>query len=477
MEFHSAQATHAVCSYCRSVLVQAGPVLRRLGRVAEVFEDYSPLQLGTAGRLGTQGFVLVGRMLLRGSNGAWTEWQALLDDGSMATLSEDNGSFVFSRPATLGREVPAPEHWRVGMTTAVQGRSYSVTVNDTARIAAAEGELPRLPPLDSPFPVVELRSAEGEVISLEWMGGAVTASRGSQVKLDALQLTGLRSEAAKGTSGRQFACPHCGAPVDVKLETTRSVTCTACNSLIDVSDGLGGELRHAIQDEPVRPLIPLGRVGTLQGVPWQVVGFQHRMGQVPGDDEQFGWSEYLLFHRSRGFSFLVDAEDGWSLVRPTTGAPRLGSTGQTATYNGKRYDLKTLYDAETFYVAGEFYWPVERGQRSSNRDFAAGPLLLSLERTTRELTWSAGNKLNAGDVAKAFGLDSKRREFARSDVGPTSSIGGLSLSTWLIILMVIILLVVIFSRDDEESGGGSSGSGWRSSGGSYGGWSSGGGHK
>ena len=67
-----------------------------------------------------------------------------------------------------------------------------------------------------------------------------------------------------------------------------------------------------------------------------MVGFQHRMVSVPDDpDEHFGWSEYLLYNRKRGF-FLVDVKDGWSLVKPVTVRPpcsRAGrqSVGLTAT--------------------------------------------------------------------------------------------------------------------------------------------------
>ena len=134
-----------------------------------------------------------------------------------------------------------------------------------------------------------------------------------------------------------------------------------------------------MQDEPVQPLIAVGSVGLLQGVDWQVVGFQHRMGVAPGDDEHFGWSEYLLYNKKRGFSFLVDAEDGWSMVKPTTGAPTMAESGARATYLGKVYQQQYAYNAETTYVAGEFYWQVQRGQKTFNRDFANGAALLSME--------------------------------------------------------------------------------------------------
>ena len=49
---------------------------------------------------------------------------------------------------------------------------------------------------------------------------------------------------------------------------------------------MGGELSHALQDEPVQPLIPLGSTGQLQGVQWQVVGYQHRLGTEDEDPDE-----------------------------------------------------------------------------------------------------------------------------------------------------------------------------------------------
>ena len=138
----------------------------------------------------------------------------------------------------------------------------------------------------------------------------------------------------------------------------------------------------------------------------------------------FGWDEYLLYNRQRGFIFLVDSEEGWSVVKPTTGAPALSPGEQSASYLGTRYELKYSYEAETSYVAGEFYWPVERGQKTFNRDFASGADLLSMERTPREVTWSSGSNIASDAVAKAFKLEQKKELLKRSDAGPTSGRGG-----------------------------------------------------
>ena len=476
VEFKSAQSTHAVCGFCQSTVVRSGDVLQRLGKMAELFDDHSPLQLMASGRITLDGkeqpFTLIGRLQYKNAAGVWTEWVAFLQDGSMASLGEDNGSYVFTRPMDPGRELPEASRFRVGSTTAINGKPYSVAFSGQASLISAQGELPKLPPLGQPFDMVELRSEDGEVLSIDYGHQPPHVERGKSVLLEDLQLQGLKDESAKDEKGRQFNCPHCGAPVQVQLSTTKSITCGSCASIIDLSSGVGGELRSAEQDDPVRPIIPLGSKGQLQGVQWQVVGFQHRMGQEPGDDEQFGWSEYLLYNQKRGFAFLVDAEDGWSMVRPTTGAPQVGSTGRTATYMGTTYQLKYSYEAETTYVLGEFYWQVERGQKTSNRDYASAKGLLSMEQSKNELTWSAGDKLASDTVVKAFKLDDKKDLLQRDDPGPFVAAKGLGCGTLILIAVVLIILLVLLSNCSGSPGGG-----YRSSSGSFGGFSTGGGHK
>ncbi len=538
VEFVSAQSTHAVCGYCQSSVVRQGDTLARIGKMAELFDDHSPLQLQTSGTWRGQSFTLVGRLQYKYGEGTWTEWYALLDDGSSAWLSEDNGAYVWARPQAMSRELPPAERFRIGASTVINGESFGVASNQQVMLLSAQGELPRLPALGQPFAMVELRSqgvtglsdapapAEasdgasmigrhlgpsmsvpaagdvrpepaatsagslaqseadpaqgGKVLSIDYSSQPPTVSLGQPVLLESLKLSGLRAESAKDEKGRQFACPNCGASVAVALASSQSVTCNSCNSLIDVSQGIGGELKHALQDEPVQPLIPLGTVGQLQGAAWQVVGFQHRVGTDPSDpDEQFGWEEYLLYNQKLGFTFLVDSTDGWSLVKPATGAPVLQKNGKSATYLGKPYQLKESYKAETTYTLGEFYWQVTRGQSTTNSDFASGAALLSMEQSASEVVWSVGKKIDSAAVVKAFKLEDKKDLLKRSDIGPASAAKGFSVGFIILILVLVVVLPILFSQcsscDPKVENCSSSSS--RSSGGSFGGFSSGGGHK
>ena len=50
---------------------------------------------------------------------------------------------------------------------------------------------------------------------------------------------------------------------------------------------------------------------------------------------------------------------------------------------GATYSRTWSYNAETSYVLGEFYWPVRRGQKTFNRDYAVGDRILSLDADRR----------------------------------------------------------------------------------------------
>ena len=461
-----------------------GDTLQRTGKMSEVFDDYSPLQLfatghwpeETAGKPLT--FTVIGRLQYRYGEGTWNEWLLGLDDGRTGWLSEDNGGYVLGRPldaataATLQQALGTPDNLALGQVVNLMGTAYSITSVQQASLVSAQGELPKLPPIGQPFTVAEMRSATGTVLSVEWMQrDAPSMSLGRTVKLEDLQLKGLRDDASeKAVAGRQFDCPNCGSPVAPVLAETQSITCKSCHSIIDLHAGIGGELRHAVQGAPIEPTIALGKTGRLQGTDWQVVGFQHRVGQENNDDEIFGWSEYLLYNRQAGFKFLVESTEGWSLVAPITGVP--AGRGNWMRWDERSYQAQTSYTATTDYVAGEFYWQVVHGQRTYNIDYRSGNYVLSREegasRSGREVVWSAGSQVPDANVERAFGISQPSPITGSA----SSSQAGFGLGKWVIVFVVVVIVLILMSMC-SNSGDGSSGSGA----GGYGGYSSGGGHK
>lgn len=516
VSFASAASVSAVCGYCRSTLLREGETLRRIGVVAELFDDHSPLQLGAGGRHHGVAFTLVGRVQYRYDAGTWNEWHALFDGeaGKSAWLSEDNGAYVMAFEQPTLQPAPDLASLPVGAAVQIAGQAWRVASRQNASLIAAEGELPRAPQLQGAFPVVDLRADNGAVGTLEWPpGGPPVWSIGQAVTLDALAMNGLREGPAEAkAASRTLPCPSCGATLAPTLASTQTITCGQCRAVVDVSSGVGAELAHFTQTNSGvagrEPDLPLGRVGRLAVGPegaldWQVVGFQERCS-VPEDDEderEF-WREYLLYHRTAGFAFLVDAASGWSVVRPITGVP--SQRGADAQWQGRSYRREEApYAATTTWVLGEFYWRVRQGEVLQVTDYRerGGPGLLSAERSDTELVWSAGRQIPDAQIEAAFGLKGP---------SPSSTTGSRSrlledaprqgsISQGLVVLVVVILVMAMMWRCDgsdracegqRQSFGDSSAEyqqclrdqrsngGYSHSGGSFGGFSSGGGgHK
>lgn len=499
--------------------MREGDALRKIGESAEVFDDFSPLQLGAAGRHQGAAFTLVGRLQYKYAEGTWNEWHALFDSGKSGWLSEDNGRYVVAFDAPLEGAAlvtfPSATSLKAGAPVVIDRQPWTVASVVAAKLLAAQGELPYRPILERGFVVADLRSTRGEVGTLDYSDAAAPRwSIGRSVAISELAMTGLSEQAEKTLKGKTIECPSCGAALEVKLSTTQSIVCHQCHAVVDVSQGVGGDLQHyaqqTSQERGMEPLIPLGSTGTLAlgkaALPWQVVGYAERC-EIPesDEDEQTFWREYLLYHRTEGFAFIVDADDGWSWTAPLTGVPERVGSGvkyENAVYR-KLYD----YTGMVTYVLGEFYWQVTQNQRTSNTDYqgtgSASAKRLNREQTgsadTQEVVWSGGETLSSDVVLKAFRLAPEQSAALQRDALPTSFNGSSLLAKIFLGVFILIVVLMLFrcgsggSSNNCESaratfGAASSeyqnclnsnrsGGGYGGIGGAFGGYSSGGGHK
>ncbi len=516
VEFRSAASAFAVCSFCRSTVVREGDALSKIGESAELFDDHSPLQLGAGGKYQGAAFTLVGRLQYRYTGGTWNEWHALFDSGKSGWLSEDNGRYVLAFDAPLQGSAPAAESLRVSAQEVVNGQPWVVASISQATLIAAQGELPFSPDLKNSFTVADLRSSRGEVGSLDYSDALnVKWAVGRSVELTDLAMTGLGGglggTSEKKIKARSIECPSCGTSLNVKLSTTQSIVCHQCHAVVDVSQGVGGDLQHYAQVNGMEPQIALGRVGNLalgdskdlsvKPTQWMVVGYVERCEvATSADDEQVFWREYLLYNRLEGFLFLVDAQDGWSWTRPVTGVPE--GSGDSLKFGGATYRKLYSYEGKVTYVLGEFYWQLRRDDTTLNTDYeGVGPHFdrrLNREQTsgsgTKEITWSGGRTLSADAVMKAFKLGDDQLQALERDATPTAAGSSLLFKVFLWIFIIIVVLMVFRCGQDNDCSSQLStygeasneyqrclasnrSGGYRTGGGSYGGYSSGGGHK
>ena len=189
-----------ICDYCRTTLVRSGDVLQAMGKVAEVPEDVSPLQIGTRGSDGGIGFELIGRIRMRWSGGGWNEWLALFNDGSTGWLSEAMGRFMLLRAVAHDglrtdavRRVRDDETIPIGAEATIDGVAYRVNDVKDATFVGSEGELPFSTPADTPIRSVDLMAPDGECASIQKARGEVSVYAGRYVTLSDIAASNLRA--------------------------------------------------------------------------------------------------------------------------------------------------------------------------------------------------------------------------------------------------------------------------------------------
>ena len=163
-------------------------------------------------------------------------------------------------------------------------------------------------------------------------------------------------------------------------------------------------LQEADRRLAVAPAIPLGTRGTLEGQPFDVIGFQRRSIEV--DDIEYFWSEYTLFNPYRGFRYLSEYQGHWNVIRTIHGIPGLiAQDGRDAgSFRGSSYRHFQSATATTRFVLGEFPWRVRVGDRVDTSDYVSPPQMLSAERTDDEVTWSLCEYHTGAQIWKMFGL-------------------------------------------------------------------------
>jgi hypothetical protein len=142
IEFRWSGAVQTTCAYCHSILVRQDVRLERVGEVADLPPDSSPIQLGTEGRYGGSRFVVVGRIIYDYEHGTWNEWHLTMLDGASAWLSDAQLEFALSHHEQAPGGLPAAHDVEPGRSYHWKGTEYLVTTVTRAHYRGVEGELP-----------------------------------------------------------------------------------------------------------------------------------------------------------------------------------------------------------------------------------------------------------------------------------------------------------------------------------------------
>lgn len=118
-----------------------------------------------------------------------------------------------------------------------------------------------------------------------------------------------------------FNCPACGGQLVIRAPgRSLAIACEHCGTVLDAKDERHEKLSAHGQALAVRPLIPIGRRGTLRGEEMEVVGFMRRSVNYYG--VHYEWSEYLLHNPYKGFRWLLESNGHWTYLKPLDSPPK-----------------------------------------------------------------------------------------------------------------------------------------------------------
>lgn len=191
IEFANKASLYAVCGYCGVSSLREDINLKALGKVAELQDDGSVIQLGTTGIHEGRSFRVVGRIQRAYARGFWNDWHLSFGDGDPGWLSEAMGhySVLFDAPAG---GLPAGAKLMLGQAVKIGDGTYFVKSKLQGECVGVEGELPFEFPGSSAGLFVDLAAEQCRCATIMYLGSAVRAFTGSYVPFEKLQLKDIR---------------------------------------------------------------------------------------------------------------------------------------------------------------------------------------------------------------------------------------------------------------------------------------------
>ncbi|MBA4074627.1 MAG: hypothetical protein C0508_06255 [Cyanobacteria bacterium PR.023] len=191
VNFQSKVSVFAVCSFCKASLVRQGMDLEKIGQVAELQDDLTPIQIGTTGMFKGQKFEVVGRMKVGYEDGFWNEWFTYFADEKVGWLAEAQGFYAVCFPCFD----MVPPIGKLHPGKAVDFGKYGIyEVDDVRKVSClySEGELPFNALQGRKSESIDLSGFEDEMATIEIAEKENRVFLGAYVDFDDLQFKNLR---------------------------------------------------------------------------------------------------------------------------------------------------------------------------------------------------------------------------------------------------------------------------------------------
>jgi hypothetical protein len=191
ISFRWSSAVQTTCEFCRSILVRHDVNLEKVGVVADLPPDPSPIQLGTEGVWNNKPFVVVGRIIYQYEQGRWNEWHLIFNDGTSGWLSDAQLEYAISFLSPR-QSLPPVNIARVGKDFQWDKLAYIVTSDTKAHYVGVQGELPFEYWDKSDVHFVDLRTWDGRFGTLDYSEEPPLLFLGYALEFEDLKLTNIK---------------------------------------------------------------------------------------------------------------------------------------------------------------------------------------------------------------------------------------------------------------------------------------------
>lgn len=192
--FRSSLTLFTVCPYCRSSVIRSSEGLEKIGEMAELQADLSPIQIGTTGKYKNKNFYVAGRVIYQWEDGLWNEWYLLFNDGKSAWLAEAQGEFAISF-ALNARLLPIESDLETSKIYSINDENFRLIDTKAIIYAGSEGELPFKAEAKYRSTVYDFIGNQKKFLSIEYPLGHGTeplAYLGTYIELGMLKPLNLR---------------------------------------------------------------------------------------------------------------------------------------------------------------------------------------------------------------------------------------------------------------------------------------------
>jgi hypothetical protein len=142
VQFRWSSAVQTVCPFCRSILVRTDIEITKVGQVADLPPDPSPIQILTEGVYRGKGFQVIGRIVYEYENGGWNEWHIVFNDGTSGWLSDAQLQYAISFRVDPKTTLPQSKDVYRGKKYNFLNTDFEVATLTIAMYKGVEGELP-----------------------------------------------------------------------------------------------------------------------------------------------------------------------------------------------------------------------------------------------------------------------------------------------------------------------------------------------